>query len=372
MLYNIIELTSAQFIRKFIDLPNFVYQNNQYYVQPLRSEVKDKINPRKNPFLKYGIIKLFGVINNESALVGRIVAIINPNYDKIHGIKCGFFGMFESINDIQVASLLINRVKMFLKEKDCSMLVGPVNFTTNDESGVLIDGFNYEPSFMCSYNENYYPILLEHCGLKKGVDLLAFIGFVDHMYPEKFSRIINRVKGNPNIVLRTFDKNKKNEDTETICKIYNESFKDVWGFVPLTLDEANNLTKKFLAFYDPELIWIAFVGRKPVGFILGLPDINKILKTINGRLFPVGIIKFYLNKNKIDSLRVLALGVLPAFRGLGLESILINKIHSRMKTKVYKTAELSFIIENNYRMRKVLENLGFKVYKRYRIYKANI
>lgn len=372
MNYSVIEISSPQLLRKFLDLPYLIYRNDKNYVYPLRTEVREKINPSKNPFFKYGSVNLFGVVNEQKTLVGRIAAITNPKYEENHGIRTGFFGMLETVNDKRVIALLIDKIKSFLKETGCNKIIGPVNFTTNDECGVLIEGFDHSASFLCAFNEKYYSELLEYCNLSKAVDMMAYIGKVDHIYPEKFSRIITRIQRNSDITLRTFEKKRKEEDTRIICELYNECFRNVWGYVPLTLDEANEMSKKFLTFYDPELIWIAFVKGVPAAFILGLPDINQILKKIRGKLFPISIIKLYLNKNKIDSLRVLAMGVIPDYRNIGLECILINKIHQRMKNTNYKTGELSFIMENNFRMRRVLENLGFKIYKRYRIYETNI
>lgn len=372
MKYRIIEIDSRKLFNKFLHLSGDIYRGNDYYVQPLHSELKEKVNPQKNPFLSFGEIKLFGVIDDNRNLVGRIVAIFNPVNERLYGQACGFFGMFESINDTEVASLLINQVKSFFKEMNYKRVIGPVNFTTNEESGILIEGFDYSPSFMCAYNPKYYQKLLENCGLAKAVDMLAYRGYADHIYPEKFSKILNRILHNPNVELRTFEKTKKVNDTKIICDLYNECFKDVWGFVPLSIEEAILMTEKFLSFYDPELIWIVFINGVPAGFILGLPDINKVLIKMKGSLFPFGIIKFYLNKNKIDSIRVLTLGVLPQFRRLGLESLLIHRLHERMKVVPYRWGEFSFIMENNYPMRKILENLGFTVYKRYRIYETTI
>ena len=372
MEYRAIEINSRTLLNKFLRLTEQIYQGNNYYVQPLYSELKEKINPLKNPFLSYGKIKLFGVIDDNKNLAGRVVAIINPVNDKLYDKEFGFFGMFESINDKRVASLLIDQVKSLLKQMNYKKLIGPVNFTTNEESGILIDGFDHSPAFMCAYNPEYYQELLENCNFKKAIDLLAYRGYTDHVYPQKFNRILNRILTNPNVELRTFDKTKKANDTKIISDLYNGCFKDVWGFVPFNIREANLMTEKFLTFYDPELIWIGFINGVQAGFILGLPDINKVLIKMKGSLFPFGIFKFYSNKNKIDSIRVLTLGVLPQFRGLGLESLLIHKLHERMKIAPYEWGEFSFIMENNSQMRKVLENLGFTIYKRYRIYETTI
>jgi len=373
MRFSVAEISSPELKRQFIDLPNLIYDhNNNHFVYPLRFEIEDKISPRRNPFFKYGKVQLFGVLDEQNSMVGRVAAIINPYHEKIHREKAGFFGMLETINDKQVISMLVNRVKTFLKKEGCSKLFGPVNFTTNDESGILIEGFNYSASLLCAYNEKYYPGLLEYCHFSKAVDMLAYIGLVEHMYPEKYDRIINRIENNRDVIIRTFEKKKKEDDIRIICDLYNECFKNVWGYVPLTIDEASEMAKKFLTFYDPELIWIVFVKGEPAGFILGLPDINQILKNLKGRLFPIGIVKLYMNKNKIDSIRVLAMGVAPAFRNIGIECLLINKIHKRMREKIYRSGEFSFVMENNVRMRRVLENLGFRVYKRYRIYETDI
>lgn len=181
-----------------------------------------------------------------------------------------------------------------------------------------------------------------------------------------------RIASNPLISFRTFSKKNLREDALIIKNLYNESFKQVWGFVPLNDDETLMMAKTFIQFYDKELIWICYYKDKPVGFILGLPDINQVLKKLNGRLFPFGIIRFYLTKNKIKTLRVLALGVIEEFRHLGLEILLIDKIHSHMKKAGYTKAELSVVMENNFKMRKVLEHLGFILKKRYRLYKISI
>ncbi len=313
-----------------------------------------------------------GVRDKKNDFIGRIAAILNPFHEKIYGVRAGFFGLLETVNDKQVISILFDAAKSFLKENRCTQMIGPVNFTTNDESGILVDGFDHDAAFLCAYSKKYYPELLEYCGLRKAVDMLAYTGTVEHIYPEKFDRVIKRIESNPGLLIRTFDKKRKLHDTKIICDLYNQCFKEVWGYVPLTIDEANDMSKKFLTFYDRELIWLAYVNGIPAGFILGLPDINQVLKFLNGKLSPFGIARFYMKKNNLDSIRILAMGVHPSFRNIGLETLLIKKIHQRMKEKIYTTAELSFIMETNLRMRRVLENLGFKAYKRYRIYKTDI
>ncbi len=370
--YYTLEINGGRDLRKFIKLPWEIYKGYPKWVPPLMAEMERKLNPRKNPFFEYGQVKLFGVCNESHDMVGRIAAIFNPVHRYIYRESTGFFGLFESIHSPDVARRLFATANEYLSKFGCTHLAGPVNFNTNDESGLLIDGYDDYPMLMCNYSPPYYTDLLKACGFKKAMDLLSYQAKWGHVFPQKYLDVVHRVSIKNRISVRPFKRTQFSEDIATIREIYNESFGDVWGFVPLSSPEAEVMGRNFISFSDDELVWIAEYKNKPAGLILALPDVNEILKDMNGRLFPLGILRFLLRRRHIRGVRVIVLCVLPPFRSMGVETLLIHKVHQRILSKGYQRAEFSVVNENNIRMRNLLEAFGFRCAKRYRIYQAPI
>jgi GNAT superfamily N-acetyltransferase len=370
--YYTLEINSDRDLRKFIKLPWNIYRDYPKWIPPLIGEMQRKVNPGKNPFFEYGQVKFFGVFNEFHEMVGRIAAIFNPVHRYIYRESAGFFGLFECINSIDVARRLLTAVSKHLSKFGCTHLTGPVNFNTNDESGLLIEGHDESPMLMCNYSPPYYAQLLLACGFSKVMDLLSYGGKLGHVFPQKYLDVLNKVTAKNGIHVRNFNRNRFLQEIATIREIYNGSFKDVWGFVPLSSSEAEAMGKNFISFSDDELVWIAEYKNKPAGFILALPDVNEILKDLNGRLFPFGIVKFLLRRRQICGVRVIVLCVLPPFRSMGVETLLIHRVHQRILSGGYQRAEFSVVNENNIRMRNILETFGFHLTKRYRIYQARI
>jgi ribosomal protein S18 acetylase RimI-like enzyme len=353
-------------------MPRRIYVNHPHWIPPLQSEMRRMLDARMNPFFEYGQVALFGVRDADGSLVGRIAAILNPEHEKVHGERVGFFGLIELVNDVEVARKLFASVHAYLREKDCTRVIGPVNFTTNDESGLLLEGFDRPPCFMCNYCPPYYHDLLRTCGLTKAIDTLTYEASVHHFFPLKYERVLARASANPAIVLSPFRKKQAQRDVAVIRDIYNRSFRETWGFVPMTSNEARDLADRCIAFADEYLVWIARYHGQPAGMILGLPDINRVLKKLDGRLFPFGIVTFLLQRRRIDHCRVIAFGVLPEYRSLGIETLLIEKVRRRMLEGGYRSGEFSVVMENNLRMRGVLEAFGFRLTKRFRLYQGEI
>jgi len=372
MKFYTFEIKNGYDLKRFIKMPWRIYRDYPKWIPPLIGEMHRKLNPEKNPFFEYGQVKLFGVCNGESEMVGRIAVIYNPVHCEIHQESVGFFGLFESINSLEVSHELFRAASNYLSGFKCTHMVGPVNFSTNDESGLLIDGYDESPTLMSNYSPPYYTQLLSACGFNKVMDLLSYDGESSHVFPQKYLNVFNKVSEKNDINVRPFNRNQFLQEIATIRGIYNGSFIDVWGFVPLSSSEAEAMGKNFISFSDDELVWIAEFKNKPAGLILALPDVNEILKDINGRLFPLGIFKFLLLRRHIRGVRVIVLCVLPMFRSIGIEALLIHKVRHRILTGGYQRAEFSVINENNIRMRNILENFGFKQVKRYRIYRAPI
>lgn len=366
------EISTDRDLRGFIKLPWRIYRNYPKWIPPLIIEMKHKLDPRKNPFFEYGQVKLFGVCNEFHEMVGRIAAIFNPVHCDIYRESTGFFGLFECINSVDVARRLFTTANEYLSKFGCTHLAGPVNFNTNDESGLLIEGFDESPTLMCNYSPPYYAQLLSACGFVKVMDLFSYEGRLGHIFPQKYSDVFKRVSEKSEVNVRPFNRNQFSQEITTIREIYNGSFRDVWGFLPLSSSEAEAMGKNFISFSDDELVWIAEFENKPAGLILALPDVNEILKNINGRLLPFGIFRFLLRRRHIRGVRVIVLCVLPLFRSKGVETLLIHKVHQRILSGGYQRAEFSVVNENNIRMRNILETFGFHLTKRYRIYRAPI
>jgi len=305
-------------------------------------------------------------------MVGRIAAIYNPVHCETHHEPAGFFGFFECIDSVEVAERLIKAAGGHLRSFQCTHMLGPVSFTTNEEAGLLVEGFEEPPRVMCNYAPPYYANLLAGCACTKTMDLLSYEGVLGHRFPRKYVDVFERVSPKGAIRVRPFNRKRMREEIQIIREVYNGSFQDLWGFVPLSPLEAEAMGKSFTPFSDDDLVWIAEYEDKPVGFILAFPDVNEILKGLNGRLFPFGIFKLLLRRRSMRSVRVLGLGVLPAYRSMGIETLLIRQVHRRIETGGYEGAEFSVVNENNIRMRRILERFGFRLAKRYRIYRVPI
>ncbi len=369
--YRKVEVRSRRERSAFIKFARDIYRSDLLWVEPLQTELNCKLDPHRNPFFNYGSAKFFMVFKGNSP-VGRIAAMYNPLYKRIDGKAVGFFGFFECVNDVFIAKMLLDAAAEYLQTLHCDTLLGPVCFSTNDEVGMLIDGHDKSPMLMCNYSPPYYPELMTGNRCEKAIDLLSYAADATHVLPERYETILSRARSNACITIRPINRLTATEDIAAIRDIYNASFESVWGFVPLSREEAQELGKKFLAFSDDELVLIAHHDQRPVGCILAVRNLNEILKDLNGRLFPSGVIRIAWGKRRIKSVRVMVLCVLPAYRSLGIETLLIEKVRCRMLVAGYKRAEFSLVMENNMRMRRILESFGFSIAMRYRLYQRPI
>jgi GNAT superfamily N-acetyltransferase len=356
----------------FLRVPRRIYDGHSPWIAPLDHEIKRKLNPARNAFFRYGELTMFVAYDEAGRPCGRAAAIVNPWHRKLHKERTGFFGLFESLNNPKTAQALLQSVTDILVRAGCDRVLGPVNLTTNDESGFLFEGYDEPPTFMCNYCPSYYHSLMSACGFHKAIDTLSYMARHGHTFPEKYYRIVKRLEGNPRIAIRRFRKAAAKDDILDIADIYNKSFRETWGFVPMSQDEAIELGQSLTPIADYDLIWIASFDGKPVGAILGFPDINEILGKLDGRLFPFGFLKLAFGRKKIQGMRIAALGVLPGFRNRGIETILIHKVHERVHTRPYLRSEFSVVLEKNLAMRNLLERFGFTPCRRFRLYTKEI
>ena len=366
---SIVEIESAARLNDFIDLPNRLYGNDPNYVTPLKSERLEFFDRDKNPFYRAAKTKLF-LAERDGEIVGRIATCINFAHNEYHEEQTGFFGFFDCVDDIEVASSLLKTAMIQLKRENMERMRGPMNFSSNHECGFLVEGFDSPPVVMMTYNPPYLPRLAEKFGLKKVMDLLAYKLTQDDPIPERVQKIVEKLRKRAGVTVRNLNMSDFENEVQKVRQIYNEAWEHNWGFVPMTEDEFNHLSKGLKQIVEPELIFIAEHEGRPVGFLMAVPDVNQALIHLKGKLMPVGLFKLLWHtkvSNKIDGLRVITLGVVPEFRKRGLDSILYVDIYNRGIERGYKWAELSWILETNELMRSAIEQMGADLYKRYRI-----
>ncbi|MDA3613880.1 GNAT family N-acetyltransferase [Polluticaenibacter yanchengensis] len=370
---KIIPVEDKKSLKAFIDFPHSLYKDDKNYVPELFLAQKDLLS-HKHPFHSHSKAKYF-LAYEGSEVVGRIAGILNNNYNQFTNTNAGFFGFFDTINDSVVVDLLLQEVKTWLSQFKVNTLLGPCNFSTNETCATLIENFDEPPFAMMPYNFPYYNTLLENAGFVKNVDLLAY-RFDENSYNEKAVRLKSAFEkrlASKNIIVRPIDKRRFAEEVDKVSEVYNQAWDKNLGFVPMTKDEFRHMAKDLKQVLDPQYCLVAEHEGRIIGFGLAIPNINEILINIKrGRLFPTGIFKLLLGLKKIRSVRIIALGVLEEYRKMGVEACFYASMMERFKELKMKTAEASWILENNQQMCMALENMNARVYKKYRIYEKSI
>lgn len=368
------QVTTKAELASFIDFPHELFEGDKNYVPELHIAQRDVLTPGKHPFHNHSTIQPFLAIDN-GKIKGRIAAILNNNHNAFSNRKDGFFGFFDLYNDSEVAEKLIAEAKKWLLSKGVNTMIGPVNPSTNDPSGLLIEGFDSPPVAMMTYNKPYYHELLTANGFVKKFDLLAYdlpTNVVDKRTVQLKEALRKRFEDR-NIVVRKIDMKNFKTEVENILTIYNSAWQENTGFVPMTDDEFKYLAKDLKMVLDKDFCMVAEKNGGIIGFALAIPDINQVLiKIKRGRLLPLGIFKLLLGLKKINYVRVIALGVKEEYRKAGVEAYFYAEIIEQAINKKIKGGEASWILENNEMMNKGLRNLNATVYKRYRIFEKSI
>ena len=368
---RIVRVENKKDLLRYIKLPFTLYKDNAYWVPPLVSEQMKFFDPRYNPYFEHSEVQLFLAITDNEYVLGRITAHTNTNHNKFHNDKKGFFGFFECINDTKVADLLFTEAIKWLKEKGCDIISGPFNLSTNDICGLLYEGFEFEPYIMMPYNHDYYPQLIESCGLAKAMDLYAWKIQLNSV-PEFLETLAKKIEKRDSITVRCLDKKNLKRDIEVVFTIYQKAWECNWGFVPMTRREFDATVKSMLMYVEPELVFIAECNGVPAGFSVALPNFNVVLKQMKGKLDLLSLIKFMYFKNKIKSSRCITMGVIHEYQGKGIDILFYCYSIKNGIKKGYVEGELSWVLETNTMMNKILERLGTSINKKYRIYEREI
>jgi GNAT superfamily N-acetyltransferase len=302
--------------------------------------------------------------------VGRIVAIHNRNHVAVHDEPVGFFGFFECENDQEAADALFRRTAEWMGERGLETLRGPASFSVNEVFGLLVEGFDRPPVIMMPYNPAYYVDLIRGAGFAPVKTLLAFY-LGSSATPEFLVRQEERLSRRYRVRLRSIRMKEFDAELETVRAIYNTAWEKNWGFVPMTEEEIRFMARELkpAVARDPELVTIVESEEgEPVGFSLVLKDYNQALIHAKGRLFPFGLVKILWHARNIDFARVLTLGLVPEYRGKGIDALIYTRIFRVGASKGINQGELSWVLDDNLPMLKPLEKVGARVYKRYRLY----
>jgi GNAT superfamily N-acetyltransferase len=360
-------------LRRFLTLPWCIYRGNAFWVPPLLFDLKKLLDPRRHPFHQHADVQYFLAWRGEE-VVGRIAAIVNHQHVRFHDEPTGFFGFFESIDDEQVSTALLTTAERWVTERGMKAIRGPMNFSTNEECGLLVDGFQSPPNIMMPYNWPYAARLIEAAGYGKAKDLLAYLidGRADATPPPRLVRGIERLQQQQQVTIRPIDLRRFRQEVDSLLEVYNSAWERNWGFVPMSPAETAALAAQLRWVGDPSLCLFAEVKGETVGFALALPDYNQALRHIDGRLFPLGLFKLLWHKRKINGARVLTLGLKPDFRRSGIDAMLYLRLWEEAPKHGYPLVECSWILEDNWPMRRGLERMGARLYKTYRIYEKEL
>lgn len=356
---------------RFLRVADTIYRDDPLWVAPLRRELR-RVLSDDNPFFDHADAQLF-VATRAGRDVGRIAAIIDHRHNERCGERTSSFGFFECEKDPGVARALFGAVERWAARRHMTLLRGPMNPSMNEECGLLIEGFESSPMFMTTYNPRYYVDLVEAHGFRKARDLWAY-----HLEPTddhvaRLATFNDRARRRmPDLVVRPVRKRDFHTEVARMKEIYNASWEDNWGFVPLTDKEFAFMAERLAPLIVEDLALIAELSGEPIGIMLSLPDYNQALKPLKGRLWPLGWLTFRRGVRAIRSARTVLLGVKRTYRARGIETLMLAQSFRWALAHGFTRLEQSWVVEDNTMMHRYLEALGARAYKKYRIYEASV
>jgi GNAT superfamily N-acetyltransferase len=369
-------VTNKAELDEFIAFPWKVYKNDPYWVPPLISEQRKLLDQDHHPFFEHAKATFF-LARSNGEVVGTIGAFSNYLYNEVHKDNTGFFGFFEVLEEPDAAVELLIAAEYWAREAGHDQIMGPMQYSTNEELGLLIDGFDDAPRILTTYNPPRYQGYIETAGYEKAMDLWAYeikVKDLQQNMPEKIARVGEKILKRWDLSVRKANLKELDLEVERVLNIYNAAWAPNWAAVRLTENEVALIADQLKQFLDPDLaLFIEREGR-PVGFGIALPDMNQPLRKAYPRPGvpePITLLKLLWHwkvRGNIRWVRAWGVGILPEFQGQGLESILFLKLVEAAYSKGYELSEASWILENNDKVNRSVELLGGEIYKTYRIY----
>jgi GNAT superfamily N-acetyltransferase len=363
-------VASKRDLTTFIKLPWRLYRNEPNWVPPLISERRQFLDRRKNPWFEHGEAE-YCLAWRDGRAVGRITAQVDRILNEFQDNTWGLFGFFECEDDPEAAAALLAAADRWLRARGRDRMVGPMDFTMNDECGVLVDGFELPPIILTNWTHRYYPRLLEGAGMTKAMDTLMWelrIQGRDRVHPAIWT-MAERVESKHGITVRPMRKKDIEAEIDRFLEVYNAAWERNWGFSPLTEREVRHYARTLKPLLDEHWAFIAEKDGETVGAALSLPDYNQVLKRMNGRLLPFGWAKFLWHRRKIDRVRVFALGVRREWQHAGVAARFYQLHFDSAEVTPQTYGEMGWILESNRSMNRAMEGMGGRVVRRYRLYK---
>ena len=363
-------------LKRFVKVPFRLHRDHEQWVPPLIYERRRFLDRKRNPFFEHAEAEYF-LCEREGRPVGRISAQIDHRWDEFQGGDDGMFGFFECENDLAAARALIGAAAEWLRQRGRGRMLGPMDFTTNDECGILVEGYEHRPMILEPWHPPFYRELLESQGLDRRMDLLMWwLEMGDLREQTEFHPMIHEAARaaieEHGVSLRSVRKRDLEVEMRRFMDIYNEAWGDNWGFVPITDEEVRFQAGNLKPILSEDWMMVAERDGEALGAALSLPDINQVLARMGGRLLPFGWLRFLLGRRKIDRIRVFALGVRPEHQHLGVAAALYVR-HLEMSDKTGVPAgEMGWILETNEPMNRAMEGMGGKVVKKYRLYELGL
>jgi GNAT superfamily N-acetyltransferase len=369
------EVSGGRDLKRFIDLPFRLHANHPLWVPPLKLERRLFLNRRLNAFFSHGEAAYF-LARREGRVVGRISAHINTAFNDHHDASWGWFGFLELEDDPEVAAALLDAAAGWLSQRGCDRMVGPADFSMNDESGVLIDGFDLRPMIRQPWHPPYYQRLMEGAGMQKAMDLLMWnleVSDRSKVLPVIFE-LAEKVEREHGIRVRPMRRRQLRKDLDAFAEVYNSAWSENWDFVPYSKKDLDAYAQELQLVFDKH--WFMIAERIDTGEVVGMaitiPDINQALARMHGRLLPLGWWHF-LNKGRImDRVRVGFLGVKPEYQHTGVAAKLYVDHFNAAATRRQTGGEMGWILETNTAMNRGMEAMGGRIVKRYRVYERGL
>lgn len=361
-------------IRQFVQLPFALYNGDRLWAPPLVKQDMELLDDKRHPFWKSARRRLLTAWENGRP-VGRIAAIVDDKYNDYARENCGSFGFFECADNEDAAHALLQAAREWLEKQGMNRMRGPLNPSANYTCGVLVQGFDLPPAVMMPYNRPYYPVYMESWGLRKEEDLFAYVIEKDKMALSPLLRQeLERIKSENRFTCRPACKDTLAEDIHTMLELYRVSWAENWGFSPLSPQEAEQHVKELKGVLDPDFFVLFFCGDKPAAGMVALPDMNPLLRRLNGKIGLTAPWHFLRSRAQVaQGMRIMLFGILPEYRLQGLPLLLLDYMLTKAARKPgLAWVEGSWILERNYAMNDLMEEFSGKLAKRYRIYGRRI
>jgi GNAT superfamily N-acetyltransferase len=367
-------VSSRSDLSDFIELPYRLHSNEETWVPPLRLERRLFLSPRFNAFFRHGEAQLF-LARRQGRAVGRVSAQIDTAFNEFHDNAWGMFGFLELEDDAEAMTALLDAAAGWLGERGRDRMVGPMDFTMNDESGVLIEGYERPAMVRQPWHPPYYRSLCEAAGLEKAIDLFMWELYItgrDKVIPVIWD-LAEQLEPKHGIRIRKMTRRRLRDDLDAFAEIYNEAWSRNWGFVPYSKADLDAYAQELQLVFDRDWFMVAENGDgKTVGVAISVPDINQVLKRMDGRVLPFGWWHYLNRKRIVNRVRVGFLGVRPAYQHTGVAAGLYAEHFDMAEVTPIKWGEMGWILESNKAMNRAMEAMGGKIVKRFRIYERGL